>query len=146
LDIFGLPKIDAAEINSFINYANALFIIAGIFIFFYIIFHAVFVIRYWALSKKVENILNKVGSQKELDKQAIIIFCIVLVILVTGVISMTYEMCIINKQHGDDNIITLTQCITISSTAIVCYVLFDALRRFNKMKGTLIISTKNLFI
>ena len=67
LDIFGLPKIDAAEINSFIYYANALFIIAGIFIFFYIIFHAVFVIRYWALSKKVENILNKVGSQKELN-------------------------------------------------------------------------------
>jgi Kef-type K+ transport system membrane component KefB len=81
-----------------------------------------------------------------MNKQAIIIFCSVLVICTTGVISMTCEMCVINKQHGKKNIITLTQCITISSTALVCCVIADALRRLNKRKGKLIISTKNLFI
>lgn len=62
--IRGVPIFTPSDISSFISYANATFIVAGVFIFFYIIFHAVFSIRYWALSKKIENILNKVGNEK----------------------------------------------------------------------------------
>jgi hypothetical protein len=84
-----LPK--TTDISSFINYANALFIVAGIFIFFYILFHAVFSIKYWALSRKVENLLKKEGNEKQFNRQAIIIFSIILITCVTGVVSMTYE-------------------------------------------------------
>ena len=62
--IKGIPIFTPAIIDSYINYANTIFLVAGIFIFFYIILHAVFSIRYWALSKKIENIINKVGNEK----------------------------------------------------------------------------------
>ena len=95
---FGIPVWTTTEINEFISYANAEFILTGIFIFVYIISHAVFSVRYWALSKKIENLLKSVYDDKKLNIQSIVLFSIILVICTTGVISMTCEMCLINKR------------------------------------------------
>ena len=56
-------------------------------------------------------------------------------VAVSGVVSMSFETCVIPATTLSSQASLITQCITLSSIVLVCLVMLDAIRRINKLKG-----------
>lgn len=132
-----------ASYTALMNFQRAQNSFTGVFTFLFILEHTYFATKYWALSKKVDAMIDKTNQDSETMSQIVLWSITSFAAISTS--TMVYFMDVLPATLISQKVTFSTQIVTLVCQLAVCIVMLDALRRIYNLKGSkLVVSGKFL--
>jgi len=113
----------------------------GLFTFFFVLEHNYLSIKYWALSKKVDAMIDKTKSNAQISSQ--VVFWTITGLTAISTATFIYFRSILPETKTVETLIRASESVIIFCSFIVCCIMVEALRRIFLMKGQKLVISVN---